>query len=296
MNPEVDKVEFCCAVDDGNELSHYQVPVNAEVQGMLKDMLDATFTRLGNVDAIPDYDPSDKYGQGEHASIPYDDDLAVQARAIYEAANITVNSGVLDQVDDIDYYYARFYSDEDVVAVGVKRATQFKVLQGKRLVFFSDTLQTFDKHVFKLDAEFDYIIRKPKILVSNVFGFTQTAEIDDAIQAQAVASSAAMFGAVNFLDATALSLIAEEKKSAARYFASIKKRGGVQNLQKPLVEAHCAKFGIDLVEENGKLRPAQGSELKFLKLLDRRLLETQLTDEEELFEASSRSPYVGEGG
>jgi hypothetical protein len=296
MNPNIDKVEFCCTVDDGDELAHYQVPVNAAVQEMLKDMLEATLNRLGDGNAIGDYDPSDKYGPGEFASIPYDDELAAQARALFEATNITVNSGVLDQVEDIDYYYARFYSGVDVVAVGVKRAAQFKLLEGKRLVFFSDTLEPFDKHVFKLDSEFDYIIKKPKVLIANVFGFVQTAEIDEAIQAQAVASGAVMFGAVDFLDASALSLIAEEKKSAARYFASIKKRGGLDKLQKPLVESHCAKFQITLIEEGGKLRPAPGSELKFLKLLDYRYLETNLTGEELLFEASSRSPYVGEGG
>lgn len=293
MNLAFDHIEFCCAIEEGDGLTHYQVPVNAEVQEMLKEMLSSTVARLGDLTALQEYQPSEKYAPGEFARVAYDDGLSAHSRTLFEANNITVNSGVLDSIEDLDFYYARFFVDNEVEAVGVKRGSQFKVLQGKRLVFFSDSLRPLGSNVFKLDDQFDYIIAKPNILVANVFGFVQTAEIDEVIQAEAVASATTMFEPVAFLDAPALAAVAETKKSAARYFASIKRRGGLENLQRPLVESHCGKFGIELIEEDGKLRPAPGAELKFLKLLDYRYLETNLTGEEQLFEATSRAPFTG---
>ncbi len=292
MNNTFDHVEFCCALNEGENLAHYQVPVNSEVQELLKDMLISTFNRLGDINDIQEFQPSDKYAPGEFAKVGYYDELSTHSRTLFEANNITVDSGVLDSIERLDFYYARFMVTSGVEVVGVKRGTQFKVLQGKRLVFFSDSLRPLNSNVFKLDDQFDYIIAKPNILVANVYGFVQTAEIAEALQAEAVASATTLFEPVTFLDSIALADVAATKKSAARYIASIKRRGGLESLQKPLVESHCSKFGIKLIEKDGKLRPAPGAELKFLKLLDYRYLETNLTGEEQLFEASSRAQFT----
>lgn len=155
-------------------------------------------------------------------------------------------------------------------------------------MIFSDSLKPLEDNVFKLDDTFDYIIAKPNILVANVSGFVHAAEIDEAIRSEALRTVATAFGDVPFLDIVPIVNAVISKKTAAGYVLSIQRRETLKDLKQDLLVSSCAKYRIKLVETEGKLAPAPGSELKFLKLLDYRYLETNLTGEDLLFEASSR--------
>jgi hypothetical protein len=79
---------------------------------------------------------------------------------------------------------------------------------------------------------------------------------------------------------------------AARYIASITSRSDLEKISKDKLQKYCEACKVNLCQEgtngNIKIWPEEKHELMFLKVLDKRLLELDLTDETEYFEAANR--------
>ncbi len=80
--------EFGVGRDDGNGQTFVEVPVDADVQGALREMVQATWDALRNEEDGPEtYDPSEKHGSIEYLTLPIADDLASSVRVLHEATN-----------------------------------------------------------------------------------------------------------------------------------------------------------------------------------------------------------------
>jgi hypothetical protein len=78
-------------------------------------------------------------------------------------------------------------------------------------------------------------------------------------------------------------------KRAAKLIASLRARPDLHLTSLTKLQEGCIENGIEIVYEGEKIRPAPGSELAFLEMLDRRRYTVDLVDnQEELYIAANR--------
>jgi len=81
---------------------------------------------------------------------------------------------------------------------------------------------------------------------------------------------------------------------AARYLASIRAQEETSSIDKSLLKKLCKQTGVQLFESKGKLTVAEGHEMGFLEVLDRRRYEVSLVQEKpERYRAGSRKKITG---
>ena len=74
-----------------------------------------------------------------------------------------------------------------------------------------------------------------------------------------------------------------------RLVAAIKSRADLTSISKKHLSSECKKSGIKVTQKDGKLLPAEGSEMAFLNMLDRRRYTvTLISKTPETYEAPSR--------
>jgi hypothetical protein len=74
-----------------------------------------------------------------------------------------------------------------------------------------------------------------------------------------------------------------------RLVAAIKSRPDLVNISKRCLRSECRQAGLKIEQKDGKLVPAEGSEMGFLMLLDRRRYTVTLIERTpETYEAPSR--------
>src|SRR5213593_2531303 len=89
--------EFGVGRDDGNGHTFVAVPVDADVQAVLREMVQSTRVAMQKGDDDPaKYEPSEKHGSTEYLYLPLDDDLATSVRELHEAANLHLVGHALD--------------------------------------------------------------------------------------------------------------------------------------------------------------------------------------------------------
>ena len=149
-----------------------------------------------------------------------------------------------------------------------------ELLQKKRLLQLgADSLQIVEDNIFKLDNDFDLTIGENTIYILHP-------------------SSLALGERLTFLNPATLADYASKHKLAARYVASISNRADLEDFSRNKVQRYCQACNIQICTEGTdgdmKIWPDNKHELLFLKLLDRRVLESDLTDETEYFETPNR--------
>ncbi|MDI7269449.1 MAG: hypothetical protein QME96_15790, partial [Myxococcota bacterium] len=153
----VSVTEFGVGLDDGNGQTFVVVPVDADVQTALREMVQATRDALHEDEEGPaKYDPSEKHRGTEYLYLPLDDELAASVRELHEAASLDINTAALSDPADVFCYFARLTDQNKRRLTALRRATQFKgVLKSRnRLVrMLDDTLRIIEDTVFKLDND-----------------------------------------------------------------------------------------------------------------------------------------------
>lgn len=154
--------EFGVGRDDGSGQTFVAVPVDAAVQAVLREMVQATWDAMEKEKEGPaKYEPSEKHGGTEYLFLPLDDELAVSVRELHDAATLDIQAAVLADPSDVFCYFARLTDTKQRRLTALRRATQFKgVLKSRnRLVrMLDDTLKIIEDTVFKLDNDFDLLV------------------------------------------------------------------------------------------------------------------------------------------
>jgi hypothetical protein len=292
FNPEqIQSVEFGVCLDTDAGESYRLVPCVAEVQEALKEMLAATWEAIFNADGeLQEFSPAEKYAATERLWVGLASELVTKHREAYEAENLPSDTGALDDVNRIVSYFGVFRDADANKLMAVRRAAQFKgILRKKLLRFADDALRIIEDDVFKLDTDFDFYICDDRVYILRPSGFVFVSEIDGLVAASALANVDRIQEDLTCVDFTALREYVSEHKLAMRLVAAIKSRKDLAAISKRRLHAECRDSGIKLITANGKLVPAEGSEMGFLMLLDRRRYTLTLIDKQrETYEAPSR--------
>jgi ribosomal protein L12E/L44/L45/RPP1/RPP2 len=285
--------EFGVGLDDGNGQTYVAVPVDASVQTALREMVQATWDAMQQVDDGPaKYQPSEKHGSTEYLYLPLSDDLASAVRELHNAANLAMDGHALGHPDSVFCYFARLTDNKGRRLTALRRATQFKgVLKSKnRLVrMVDDTLQIIEDTVFKLDNDFDLLIDAKNVHILRPSGFEFAGKLQQAIMEAVPKNIEAIRKDLPFVDFDGIEAYAREHVLAARYLASIRGQAETKNIDKAALKKLCKNTGVEVTESKGKILVAHGHEMGFLEVLDRRRYTVELVKgEPERFKAASR--------
>lgn len=290
--------EFGVGRDDGNGRTFVAVPVDADVQAALHEIVDATWKAMRKDDDGPaKYEPSEKHGSTEYLYLPLDDDLAVSVRELHEAASLDINAAALSDPGDVFCYFARLTDNKKRRLTALRRATQFKgVLKSKnRLVRLLDnTLRIIADGVFRLDNDFDLLVDATNVHILRPSGFEFAGRLQQAILDAVPENITAIRKDLAFVVFDGIEEYAGRHPRAARYLASIRGQKQTKNIDKALLKKLCKQTGVQVAESNGQVNVAAGHEMGFLELLDRRRYEVSLVKEKpERYRAASRRKIDG---
>ncbi len=290
--------EFGVGRDDGNGQTFVTVPVDAAVQGVLTEMVQATWDAMQkDEDGPAKYEPSEKHGGTEYLYLPLDDELAASVRELHEAASLTIDAAALSDPADVFCYFARLTDEKKRRLTALRRATQFKgVLKSRnRLVrMLDDTLKIIEDTVFKLDNDFDLLVDSAKVHILRPSGFEFAGKLQQAILDAVPENIKAIRKDLAFVEFDGIEAYAGKHPRAARYLASIRGQEETKNIDKSLLKKLCKQTGVEITEAKGKVSITDGHEMGFLEVLDRRRYEVSLVREKpERYRAASRRKING---
>jgi hypothetical protein len=114
--------------------------------------------------------------------------------------------------------------------------------------------------------------------------------MDEYIAASAAASVDQISADMTCVDFVGLREFVSRHKMAMRLVAALKSRDDLAEISLKRLRASCKENQVEFVIRSGKMVPAEGSEMGFLLLLDRRLYTLTLIDDHpETYQAASRS-------
>lgn len=293
---KVSVTEFGVGRDDVEPQVFTMVPVDAQVQTALREMVQATWDAMQkDEDGPAKYEPSEKHASTEYLYLPLSDGLATPIRDLHQAQNLPIDSRVLDNVGSMFCYFARLTDKKGKRLTALRRATQFKgVLKSRLLRFVSDSLQIVEDRVFKLDNDFDLLADSANLHILRPSGFEFAGKLQQAILEAVPANIKEIGKDLAFVDFSGIASFAGKHPRAARYLASIRSQGETKNIDKTALKRHCKNTGVEVNVSNGKVTVADGHEMGFLEVLDRRRYEQNLTKgPAERFKATGRRKING---
>jgi len=289
--------EFGVGRDDANGRTFVAIPVDADVQGALREMVRATWETMEDNEGGPaQYEPSEQHGSTEYLYLPLTDDMTSAIRELHHA-NLDIDGHALDEPADVFCYFARLTDKEQRRLTALRRATQFKgVLKCKnRLVrMLDDTLKIIDDDVFKLDSDFDLLVDAANVHILRPSGFEFAGKLQQAILDAVPENLRALRKDLPFVDLDGIESYAGKHPRAARYLASIRGQDETTNIDKAALKKLCKSTGVEVSESKGKIAVSAGHEMGFLEVLDRRRYALELVKgQPERFKARSRTKLNG---
>ena len=272
------------------------VPVHAEVQAVLYEMVQATWNSMQKMDdeGPVAYQPSENYRSTEYLRVSRSDGLDKAIRELHEAENLPIDAKALDDPNNILCYFARFLDDQGKRLTALRRASQFKgVLRKKLLRFESDSLKIVEDDVFKLDSDFDLLIDSEQTYILRPNAFEALCDLKQAILDAVPGNVASLKQNMSFMDLSPVQSYASTHSRAARCLASIR-RQNLTGITREALENLCRSTGVELQETNGMVTVADREVVGFLEVLDRRRYQVELVpDTPERFRAASRRKIDG---
>jgi hypothetical protein len=288
-------VEFGVGRDDGNGQAFLAVPVDAKVQTALREITQATWQAMQqDEDGPTKYEPSDKHGSVEWLYLPLADDMAAAVRDLHQAVNLPMDAAALTSPADVFCYFVRLMDNQQRKLTALRRATQFKGIvknKGRLIRLLDDTLQIVEDTLFKLDSDFDLLIDAKNVHILRPSGFEFAGKLQQAILDAVPGNLAAIKAELTFIEFDGIEQYAAKHPRAARYLASIRGQEEMKNIDKAALKKLCKSTGVDVSESKGKVIIADGHEMAFLQVLDRRRYQLELVkDKPEKFVAASKKP------
>jgi hypothetical protein len=290
--------EFGVGLDNGVAQTFFAVPVDANVQNALLEMVQETWNALQRDEAGPaKYEPSEKHGSTEFLYVPIDDDMAASLCELHKAENLGIDPTVLSKTSSVFCYFARLTDKRKRRLTALRRATQFKGVLRKRLVrLVSNSLKLIDDNVFKLDRDFDLLVDSVNVHILRPSGFEFAGQLQQCILDAVPTNIQTIQRDLPFVNLEGLELYASNHPRAARYLASIKGQEDIKSIDRSALRSLCKRTGVEVKLLGGKLIVQPGHEMGFLEVLDRRRYELKLMKgRPERFKAMSRRKIGSEG-
>jgi hypothetical protein len=284
-------IEFGICLKNGAEYQYYLIPTDVRFKDLLFHMLNKTYHNWKEVaeeDAV--YNPANKYSSVERLILPITNPLVERIRCFYQLRNITTDARQISHIDRLFAYFCIYRTTDGKKIIAVRRAYQFKVAsQQKYLSWIDDTLHYYDKKLFKIDNDFDFIITEDEIYIYRINGFEKFAHLEEIILEKASESTERLGGIIPFLNIERLKKYTSKHPRGARLIASIMTRDDLAQTDEKYLKAQCKDKGVVIEFIDGKIGPSKANESKFLHLLDRRRYTIRLVKhKKEIYEAGSR--------
>jgi hypothetical protein len=294
----VEVTEFGVGREDHNGQRFVEVPVDADVQKALHEMVEATWAAMRSEDAEPaKYEPSEKHAARQYLYLPLGDEMAASVRDLHEAAGLDIDASALTDPGDVFCYFARLTDEKKRHLTALRRATQFKgILKSKnRLVrILDDTLKIIEDRVFRLDNDFDLLVDSKNVHILRPSGFEFAGKLQQAILDAVPENITAIRKDLAFVNFDGIEAYAAKHPRAARYLASIRGQAETKNIDKAALKRLCKSTGVEVSESKGEIAVSVGHEMGFLEVLDRRRYELELVrGQPERFKAASRTKLNG---
>lgn len=293
-------VEFGVCHDLDEEESYFQIPIDANVQIAIIEMFSDTFGQLRIDDgAFEKFEPAQKYSATERLSVDLTDPSVEKIKRLYESINLATNGNALKDVQALAYYFAFLTDERGNRVLGVRRAMQFKGIikaRNRLMALVDDSLKLVDDDIFKLDNDFDYIVKGDTIYILRPSGFEFTASLDEAVASKALSVTKEVATSLKCVDFESMQNYIQTHKKAARLMASLRMRNDLHITPLKNLKSGCKKNEIRFDIVDGKIRPQSGFEMDFLEFLDRRRYNVSLVPKQtEYYVAPNRKgvqPHV----
>jgi hypothetical protein len=282
--------EFGVGRDDHGGQSFCFIPVDGDVQAALREMAEATWQAMDEMnDSPPSYEPSEKYAGTEYVQLPLQDDFGTSMRELHQANNLPINAMALSDPGKIYCYFARLMDQQGRRLTALRRATQFKgVLRSRLIRLVTDALKLVEDKIFKLDNDFDLLIDATDIHILRPSGFEFASGLQEAVLDAVPENVKFIQRDLKFVDFTSVQAYASKHPRAARYLASIRSQD-TKNVDKGALKKLCKSTGVTIGTSNGKITVEESHVMGFLEVLDRRRYELELVKgSAERFKAASR--------
>lgn len=295
---KVTLTEFGVGRDDDDGRAFVAVPVDTEVQAVLREMAVATWEAMQKDAKDPaKYEPSEKHGGTEYLYLPLDDDLAASVRDLHTAENLPLDFHALADPDTVFCYFARMTDNKARRLTALRRAAQFKGVlksRGRLMRLADDSLRIIDEPVFRLDNDFDILMDSASVHILRPGGFEFAGNLQRAILEAVPQNVRAIQKDLAFVDFASIEQYASKHPRAARYLSSIRGAKETKNVDRKALRELCASTGVDVTESKGMIFVAAGHEIGFLEVLDRRRYRLELVrGQPERFKATSRRKIDG---
>lgn len=284
-------IEFGICLKNGTEYKYYLIPTDARFKDLLFHMLNKTYQNWKEVteDAAV-YNPANKYSSVEKLIIPITNPMVERIKRFYQLNNITTDARQINHIDRLFAYFCIYRTTDGKKIIAVRRAYQFKVAsQQKYLSWIDDTLHYYDKKLFKIDNDFDFIVTEDEIYIFRINGFEKFAHLEEIILEKASESTERLGVIVPFLNIERLKKYTSKHPRGARLIASIMARTDLDQTDERYLRAQCKDKDVNIEDVDGKMAASKNNESKFLHLLDRRRYSMRLVrHQKEIYEAGSR--------
>ena len=295
MNLEFDienitTIEFGLGHGKGNDLQLFSVPVDAQIQSALREMVEKTWQTMKCGSEKPaQYEPSEKYGSTEYLYLEVDDPMVTRLLDIHKSENLSINIDAIEDLSMLSFYFARLTDNQDRRLTALRRATQFKgVLKNKIIRLHDDSLKLVEDKIFKLDNDFDLLIDLKHLHILRPSSLESMADLKQAILDAVPRNIRQVQEKIDFVDFEGIEQYASEHPRAARYLASILKQN-LTGIDSSALEKLCEKTDVEIQELGKRITVAEKHILGFLEVLDRRRYEVGLIpNNPESYKATSR--------
>lgn len=292
---EISQVEFCVCLEPEEKEVFLTVPVSAEVQGALKEMLVDTIKEWDSIDSgwIP-FEYAEQYAHKEKIKTPTDGSEFEKLKLLFGLKNLTSTTDIVGSQEDLIYYLVIYTMKNGERYVGVKRATQLKGLlsaRGRLIRWLGDSLKILDMDVLKLDSDFDFVIDDKHVFILRTSGFEYIADVDEKTLSKAAEKAIGLQTKLPFIDFTGIADYVGTHKRSARLVAALSARNDLNEISAEKLKDWAKNTDVELEEEKGIIRPAKGSEEGLLQIIDYRRYSVNIDmGEVKVFIAQSRRP------
>ncbi len=281
--------------NSGKEVESFvYVPAKEEVHAALRKMGEKTLEWMRKevpTGAFPKFELAEKHSAIEVLVASLKATFLSETAALYAMTNLALDPKALDDPSRVRMYFVEFYDINDKKAIGCRRAGSMKSLQRRNVVMWvKGILDVAKGDVFVLDSEFDYLITEEHVFILKPGQFEAAAVDTKVICAQAAKALPKLETTARFIRFTKLSDYVKKHPMAARLLTSIMTRDDLDKMSADKLKALLTTQAVKFTEKDGIIEPNEGSELDFLKLLDRRLYDVELVEGvKEQYQAASRS-------
>jgi hypothetical protein len=293
----VEAAEFGVAVQTSKATQHFRVPADKSVQNALIEMAQRTEEQMRGFITSPEkFEPSQKYESREYLFLPLTDTLALPLKSLHEAVNLSNNSSIMRDTDDVFFYFARLTDAGGKKLTCVRRATQFKgVLKSQMVTWFNDSVRFLTDPVFRLDPDFDLLIDEANIHILRPSGFEFAGQAEKAVLTAVPENIRAVSAEMPYVNFEPIKTYASTHPRAARVLGSLRSQD-LKGIAEKKLKRLCAKLHVKVSVKNGLLQVDEAQLLDFLEVLDRRRFDVDLLETPpEQFRAGARTRILPSG-